>query len=145
MISTIKYWFNWVAVLPISIIAAVLITFPIHWILYFTLTGGPIPFITPYPELPERIIQPFFSAAVFVRVASLIAPKFKFITAIIFSTLWIFISGGSFVLGYLGYKYNYTQLNLSVGGLPVFFGVFGAAAGLYSISKELSEETKNSI
>ena len=33
----IKYWVRWIAVFPGAIIAGILMTFPIHWILYFTL------------------------------------------------------------------------------------------------------------
>jgi hypothetical protein len=61
-----KYWLSWISVLPISLISGVLIIFPVHWVLYQTLSGGDSPFIAPYPELPEKILQPFFTALVIV-------------------------------------------------------------------------------
>lgn len=135
-----KYWLSWIGVLPISLIAGVLVTFPVHWILYRTLSGGDSPFITPYPELPEKILQPFFTALVIVWVASQIAPQHQFKTAVIIATLWIFGAGGAFILGYLGYHSDNVQLNLTAGGLPIIMGVVGAVVGLYLVKKKLSEE-----
>lgn len=135
-----KYWLSWIGVLPISLISGLLVAFPIHWILYRTLSGGDSPFITPYPELPERILLPFFRALVVVRVSALIAPEYKFKTAVILATLWIFGAGSSFVIGYLGFQINNFQLNLTAGGLPIILGVVGAVVGLYFVKKELSEE-----
>jgi ABC-type sugar transport system permease subunit len=40
----------WIAVIPGAIIAGILILFPVHWVLYQTLTN----FIDPYPEAPEK-------------------------------------------------------------------------------------------
>lgn len=135
-----KYWLSWIGVFPISLISGVLVTFPVHWVLYRTLSGGESPFITPYPELPEKILQPFVTALVIVWVASQIAPQHKFKTSVIMATLWIFGAGGAFVLGYLGYHFDNVQLNLTAGGLPIIMGVVGAVAGLYLVKKKLSEE-----
>jgi uncharacterized membrane protein YeaQ/YmgE (transglycosylase-associated protein family) len=135
-----QYWLRWIVVLPISLIAGILVTFPVHWILYRTLSGGDSPFITPYPELPERILAPLFTALVIVWVASKIAPEHKFKTAIILAALWIFGAGGAFILGYLGFRSDNVQLSLTAGGLPIIMGVVGAVLGLFIVKKELSEE-----
>jgi hypothetical protein len=135
-----KYWLSWIGVLPISLIAGVLVDFPVHWVLYRTLSGGDSPFITPYPELPERILAPFFRALVIVWVSALIAPEHKFKTAVILATLWIFGAGASFVFGYLGFHTDNIQLNLTAGGLPVIMGVVGAVVGLYIVKKHISEQ-----
>ncbi len=135
-----KYWLSWIGVLPISLIAGVLIDFPIHWVLYRTLSGGDSPFITPYPEFPERILAPFFRALVIVCIGAFIAPEHKFKTAIILATFWTFGAGASFVLGYLGFHTDSVQLDLTAGGLPVIMGVVGAVVGLYIVKKKLSEE-----
>jgi hypothetical protein len=134
-----KYWLSWIGVLPISIIAGVLVTFPVHWVLYWTLSGGGSPFITPYPEVPEKLLQPFFTALVFVWVASLIAPQHKFKTAVIIAALWIFGAGVTFVIAYLGYHSNDYQLYITAGGLPIIMGIVGAVVGLYLVKKKLSE------
>ncbi len=140
MYKGFKYWLSWIGVLPISLIAGVLVTFPVHWIIYRTLSGGDSPFITPYPELPEKILQPFFTALVIVWVGSQIAPQHKFKTAVILATLWIFGAGASFVLGYLGFHLDNIQHNLTAGGLPVIMGVVGAVVGLYIVKKNISEQ-----
>lgn len=134
-----KYWLSWIGVLPISIIAGVLVTFPVHWVLYWTLSGGASPFITPYPELPEKLLQPFFTALVFVWVAPFIAPQHKFKTAVILAALWIFGAGVTFVFAYWGYRHNNYQLYITAGGLPIIMGVVGAVVGLYLVKKKLSE------
>ena len=135
-----KYWLSWIGVLPISLIAGVLVDFPVHWVLYRTLSGGDSPFITPYPELPERILAPFFRALVIVCVSALITHEHKFKTAVILATLWIFGAGASFVLGYLGFHRDSIQLNLTAGGLPVIMGVVGAVTGLYIVKKYIRKQ-----
>jgi len=136
----LKYWLWWIGVLPISLLAGLLVDFPVHWFLYRTLSGGDNPFITPYPELPERILAPFLRALVIVWLGSLIAPEHKFKTAVILATLWIFGAVVSFVLGYLGFHTDSVQLNLTAGGLPVIMGVVGAVFGLYLVKRKLSEQ-----
>jgi hypothetical protein len=140
-----KYWLSWIGVLPISLIAGVLVDFPVHWVLYQTLSGGDNPFITPYPELPERILAPFFRALVIVWISALIAPEHKFKTAVILATLWIFGAGATFVLGYLGFHTDNIQHNLTVSGLPIIMGVVGAVVGLYIVKKKISEEQTKTI
>ncbi|MBK9760311.1 MAG: hypothetical protein IPO90_10175 [Flavobacteriales bacterium] len=130
-----KYWLSWIGVLPIALVAGVLVDFPMHWILYRTLSGGDSPFITPYPELPERIFAPFFRALVIVWVGSFVAPEHKFKTAVVLAALWIFGAGGAFVLGSLGVHTDHAQLNLTAGGLPVIAGVVGAVVGLYLVKR----------
>ena len=133
------YWLRWVGVLPISIIAGVLITFPVHWGLYQTLSGGDSPLVSPYPELPERILQPFFSALTIVWVSSLIAPKYKFKTSVTLAVIWIFIVC---VLFYLGYSSENIQMNLNAGGLPIISGIIGSFVGVYLVKKNLTENQK---
>ena len=136
----LKYWASWIGVLPISLIAGILITFPVHWVLYRTLSGGDSPFITPYPELPERILLPFFTALVIVWVGSKIAPEHKFITAVILAVVWVFFAGVTFAMAYFGIHLGKFQYSLTAGGLPVIMGVVGAIVGLYQVRKKLKEE-----
>lgn len=135
-----KYYLSWIGVLLFSLSAGFLVQFPVHWVLYWTLSSGDTPFITPYPELPEKVLQPFFTALVVVWVAAECAPQNKFKTAVIFATLWIFGAGASFVLGYLGFHTDNIQFNLTAGGLPVIMGVIGAVVGLYVVNKKITEQ-----
>lgn len=138
----IKYWVSWIGVLPISLIAGLLVDFPVHWILYRTLSGGDSPFITPYPELPERVLAPFFRAFVIVWVSALIAPEHRFKTSVVLATLWILGASASFVLVYLGFHTDTIQLNLTAGGLPVIMGVVGAVVGLYQVGVKFKRENQ---
>jgi len=132
------YWLSWIGVLPISLITGLLVSLPVHWILYQTLTN----FVTPYPEAPEKILQPFFTSLVVVFISAKIAPQYKLKTAVIMAMLWVFGSGASFVFGYLGHKVGDIELNLTYGGAPIIMGAVGALVGLYIVKKELSIESQ---
>lgn len=132
-----KYWLRWIAVLPFSLIAGGLVAFPLHWTLYSTLSGGQEPFITPYPELPEKLLQPFFTALVIILVASFIAPQHKFKAAMIVATIYVFFAGAVFTLSYLNYRFDNIQLNSTAGGLPIVMGVIGTIVGLHIVRNNL--------
>lgn len=66
---------RWILILPLAILSALLITFPFHWVLYWSLSGGPDPFISTYPQMPEKILQPMVSAIAFVFVSGVLAPN----------------------------------------------------------------------
>jgi hypothetical protein len=51
---------RWLAVLPGAMIAMFLSMFPLHLVLYQTLTGSGL--IEPYPEMPERLLGPLAAA-----------------------------------------------------------------------------------
>jgi hypothetical protein len=73
--ESFKSGLRWIAVLPGAILAGLLLTFPLHWMLYRTLTGSG--FIEPYPELPERLLSPGVFAGGMVFFGSRIAPHHK--------------------------------------------------------------------
>ncbi|MBL7914576.1 MAG: hypothetical protein JNL49_05970 [Bacteroidia bacterium] len=136
----LKYWVSWIGVLPISIAVGIIITFPIHWILYQTLSGGNDPFITPYPELPERILLPFFTSLAIVWVGAKIAPEKKFITAIILSIAWMVFAGLFFIMAVFEIQFDKFQYYLLEGGLPLVMGIAGSITGLSQVSNKLKEE-----
>ncbi|MEK6615409.1 MAG: hypothetical protein AABZ32_04760 [Bacteroidota bacterium] len=137
-----KYWMRWFCVLPISFLAAIIVNFLLHWVLFRTLSSGDSPFITPYPELPELLLAPFFRAMTVVWVSSQIAPDYKYRTAITFATLWVLVAVASFILGYLGIHIGSVQFSLTKGGIPVISGAIGALVGLYIIHKnKLTQRT----
>jgi len=128
MSNKLKNILLWVAVLPASILAGLLVLFPVHWILYNTLTR----YVQPYPELPERIIGPFATACVMVKTASYVAPSYKIIVATILTVFWIFIAGGGFALSYFNVDSGTYKYSLIAGGLPIISGVIGAIIALIS-------------
>lgn len=124
------YWLRWIGLLPLSVFGGVIATFPLHWILFQTLSAGEEPFITPYPEWPEKLIQPFITAFVFIWISFKIAPAFKLKVAILFAIIWIFIAGGGFFLSISNDNDSaFSILNI----LPILSGVIGSIIALLFI------------
>lgn len=120
--------------LPGSLLAGILAGFPLHWMLYSTLTT----FIDPYPELPERILFPFVMATVFVWAGSRIAPEYKFETSIVLFGIWLFLIGGFVFLTMSGVSYMGRKLYFQGGGIGPLMAIVGVFLGLYIIRKENS-------
>ncbi len=85
---------RWFAVLPGALIAAFLVTFPLHWLLYlvFAHNGTFLGFI----ELPdganisiERALYPAVIALTFVMAGYKIAPGHKYRTSIALAVLYV--------------------------------------------------------
>lgn len=93
-------WLRWVAVLPGALIAGLLSTFPLHWILYFLFNEketdlGSVKFFIQlfgrgisYKDI-EYTLSPFVIAITFILVGFEIAPKYKFKTSIILTILYV--------------------------------------------------------
>ena len=127
----VKYWLRWLAVLPGALLAGVIALFPLHFILYNTLSH----FVEPYPELPERVLTPFVIAGVFVWAGSLIAPEFKIEASVALFGLWLFLVGGFAFLTFHGANWMGGQLYFRGRGLATLMAVVGAIAGLYFARK----------
>lgn len=128
MNESLKRILLWIAVIPGAIIAGALILFPVHWVLYQTLTS----FIEPYPEVPEKILGPLATAWAMVKAAAYIAPSHKKYVAIVMTILWVFIAGGGFALSYFELDLGTSKLNLYAGGLPIIGGIIGSIIALLS-------------
>ena len=112
------YWFRWVAVLPGALIFGFLATFPLHWLLYFTLARGET--ISGVNIRPiESMLTPFIFAIVFILVGVEIAPKYKFKTVIILTILYV-----SFVIGIIIFMSGYLKTNGILGLLGSFLGLY---------------------
>lgn len=137
MSSKLKIYLRWIFLFPLSMLFAILIDFPLHFILYSILSGGNTPLITPYPNTPELILAPFFRAIIFVFASLLIAPNHNFKVAKIFSILWIVIAISGYIIVQLMSNYNtednylFSMANSSV--LPMISGIFGALFSLILI------------
>jgi len=120
---------RWLAVLPGAVVGALIALFPLHFVLYQTLTGSGI--VEPYPQSPERLLGPFVSALVFVWAGSRIAPSRKVETAAVLLGILLLLIGAFFALGLTGAHIGDVQYSLPLGGLPPAGAVVGAFAGLY--------------
>lgn len=92
---------RWIAVVPGSLVAGVLLTFPFHWILYLTLEGrtswlGFIELSEPFNiDKIEYMLYPLVTAFFFVLVGYSIAPKHKLKTSVILGFLYILFQAGA--------------------------------------------------
>jgi hypothetical protein len=89
---------RWVAVFPGALVTALLVTFPVHWIVMLihsnpehTLSGIPV-------RRLEYAGYAFFLPLTFVLVGANIAPFYKFKTGIVLACLWLLFVVGSVVL-----------------------------------------------
>jgi hypothetical protein len=125
---------RWIAVLPGAFLAMPLSSFPLHLVLYQTLTGSGI--IEPYPEAPERILSPLVATLAFVWVGSRIAPNRKVEAAITLFGLTLLGCGASLALAVSGAHFGNVSYYVRLGGLPIIAGIAGAFIGLYVAYRE---------
>jgi hypothetical protein len=135
----LKYWLRWLAVLPASVLTGFLATFPLHWILYQTLTGSGI--VEPYPELPERLLTPFAVCLGFVWGGARVAPEFKFETAITFFGVAMLVLGGFVFLAVFGERWMGARLSIYGYGMGPLLAIAGAVTALYLVRKESQKKT----
>jgi hypothetical protein len=132
--DAIKMAMRWIAVLPGSFLAMLLSSFPLHLVLYQTLTGSGI--VEPYPEAPERILSPLAATLAFIWAGSRIAPSRKMETAIALFGLVLLMVGVALTLAVVGFRDGNTGFGLRFGGLPNAAGIAGAFIGLYIAYRE---------
>jgi hypothetical protein len=120
---------------PGALIAGLLTTFPLHWLLYLAAHDGTI---LGFIELPpgvnlnlsiEYMLYPFVIAIVFVLVGFKIAPMYKFRTAITLSVLYTMFAIGAFLLG----MKRGVEISFGVRNAGPFIGLL---IGLYIAKKE---------
>lgn len=125
---------RWIAVLPGAVICALLSTFPLHWVLYGTLTASGV--VEPYPELPERLLTPFAVGLAFVWAGSRIAPSRRVESAAVLFGAWLLLVGAGLALSLTGARIGDSQIHLQWGGLGLAGGMVGAFLGFYLIRRE---------
>lgn len=125
--SNIKHLFRWIVVIPGGLIAGILATFPLHWIIYLKSKLGYDSFL----DLPtdiwadiERILSPFVISLVFVWVGSVIAPKHRRITAVALAIIYVLAMILALIIT------NNAPSFSSLGG--VLGVLLGACVGLFS-------------
>lgn len=125
MKKDIIYWLRWIAVLPGALTAGILMTFPLHWILYlaFARNGTFLGFI----ELPdganisiEYALYPFVIAITFILIGFEIAPKYKFKASVSLTIIWLVSFVGMFIF--------MAEQGLQLRGV---LSLLGALLGLY--------------
>ena len=101
MRSATKNLIHWILVLPGALLAGVLATFPLHWILQLkSMDGTFLGFIELPPEAfvtIEYALYPFVMVMVFIVAGAAIAPAYKFKTACTLAILYALFAVGTFM------------------------------------------------
>ena len=135
----ITFWARWAAVLPGSILAGLLMTLPMHWILYTTLSQ----YFDPVPEFPERAISPLVIGATVVWAGARIAPTRPMETAVVLFGLWTLLLGGFAALTLSGAGFAGGQLYFQAGGLASVMAFVGGFVGLLIARNEVSQRAES--
>ena len=133
-------WLRWLAVLPCAILAAALVSFPLHFILYQTFSG----WVEPYPELPERILFPLVAAIGFQWGGVKVAPSHKMKTAGVLFGLWLIFCLGAIYIVLFGTQGGSELVfqNAAAGPIAAIIGTF---VGLYINWKQHSREHQQDV
>ncbi|MCK5084495.1 MAG: hypothetical protein KAQ64_02480 [Candidatus Pacebacteria bacterium] len=135
--NKIKYWLRWISVFPGAIIASLLATFFLHWILYFTLVnGGTISGVNIKPI--EYMLYPFVIAITFIFAGYKIAPKYKFKTAIVLFGIYLIVWSTVSVISL--FKGSIYGIDMQFSGRTIL-SLLGAIIGLYTVKKVNEEKT----
>jgi hypothetical protein len=146
-----KYWLRWIAVLPGSITAGFLATFPLHWALGSLFSGeetdlGSIKFFVrlfvsgiSYENI-EYALSPFVIAITFILVGFELAPQHKFQTCMALTAIWTI----SFVSIFVFMPGSGAELRAIGGFLGLFSGLYFAwrKHKIGSTSSSLHAETE---
>ena len=93
---------RWICVLPGAVLCGLLVAFPIHWIVmliqlfgrsvdsFITIDGKNLLAAIP-PETLERFGQALFAPLVIVSIGARIAPRYRFVTGIALTVLFVVI------------------------------------------------------
>ena len=92
-------WLRWLLVLPISAVSFLLVT-----ILIYLLINSPLGFYNNPDGTFELIFMYIVPTITFIYMSAVIAPKNKFITALLVSFILLFISSASLILISIGFS-----------------------------------------
>jgi hypothetical protein len=147
---------RWICVLPGALLAAFLVAFPVHWVVmliqlrhrffgtpddsFISTTDGRSGLAAIPPEVLERLGMAFFAPFALVAVGALIAPRYRFRTAVALTV--IFVIGLS--LAYI-YVASSPKLYFTHGwfqrALTYVLWVAGVGCGLYVSRSERASTT----
>jgi galactitol-specific phosphotransferase system IIC component len=112
----------------------VLSSFPLHFVLYQTLTGSGM--VEPYPETPERTLLPLVAAMAFIWTGAKVAPSHNLSVAKVLFALFVVIQGGGILMVLSGADLGGSPLIYEGGVLAPAMSFLGAIAGLYIVRKQ---------
>lgn len=136
--ATARFWLRWLAVLPGGILAAVLVSFPVHWAVLLITSGSnedeSLGLSDLPPETLERLAVAFFVPLTLVTVGAKVAPTYKLYSAALLALLYAMGLGAA--LTYAGTSGNYEgSLWLEFAGVGLL-GFVGVASAVYYVYQE---------
>ncbi len=126
---------RWIAVIPASVAAAVVVTFPIHWLIVMIAAFGETPFFGLLSaETVERLAIAFTTPFFIIYAGTLTAPTHKSETGIALAITTALILGGIYVLAFTGGPQFSGWGSLYFGATPVL-NLVGIATALYKVRR----------
>lgn len=127
---------RWIAVFPAGLVAAVLVTFPIHWLIVMIAAFGETPFLglLSSAETAEHLAIAFTTPFFIIYAGTLTAPTHKSETGIALAITTALILGGIYVLAFTGGPQFSGWSSLYFGATPVL-NLAGITTALYQIRR----------
>ncbi|HUV50782.1 MAG TPA: hypothetical protein VMW78_07185 [Anaerolineae bacterium] len=139
-LNRIPNWLRWILSLPTALLA-LFISYPLIILLNkITMIGIGEGFLT---DLVILILANLWSAAAFIWVGAIIAPRHNFIVSIIFAVFYSFILGASFFAKFsLGAKSSVTWLEMTI---TVIAGLVAAVGVVYHFYENEKKDEIHSV
>lgn len=124
-------WWRWIAVVPAAIIAAVLMSLPIHWLAVIcdSLSWGLLS-----AEAVENLSMAFAMPFFMIYAGAWTAPKLRGETSVALAIIVALILGGVYVLAFTGGSLFRGWSSLYFGAMPVL-NLAGMATALYKVRR----------
>ena len=132
---------RWIAIIPAGLAVAVLVMFPVHWLIVITAALGDNPFLGLLSaETAERLANAFTSPFFFIYIGARIAPTHRGVTSIVLAIIMALIMGGVYVLAFTGGPMFRGWSSLYFGATPVL-NLLGIASALYKVRSQFGIKT----
>jgi membrane-bound acyltransferase YfiQ involved in biofilm formation len=127
--------FRWIAFIPAGILAAVIATFPIHWLVMLIASNEENLLNLLSSRTLETLIIAFTTPFLIIFVGSWTAPAHRFVAAITLSIIIALILGGVYVFAFSGNPILNGWNSLYYGATPVL-NLLGIASALYTVNRK---------
>jgi hypothetical protein len=136
------FWGRWVAVVPAGILAALIISFPLHWTVMMMASGseddGTLGLSDLPPETLERWGMAFFLPMAFIVAGAKVAPQFKLQTAVGLMLLLAIVLSASTTYVATNNLFAYEGWGWLEFILVICLWFGGAISGLHYVNNELN-------
>ena len=134
------YWLRWLAVLPVSLVAAVLASVPVHFVVVSTFRSDSIQLGDDAIRAVEYWGYAFAFPVVFIWVGTWIAPAAKLYVAALLAILWVIFLAAAYIFILAG-GVDDAELDPVRAIGSVLLGVVGVAIGSLQTYRKWSEDS----